>query len=93
MRSAIFRASLKVVSERPLLSLDSVVVTSVVRPEDLLASHRHTWSVLCQKQADLASPFYSLAFAQAVARAGPTVRVCVIEEAGSAPAFFPLSVS
>jgi CelD/BcsL family acetyltransferase involved in cellulose biosynthesis len=56
--------------------------------DQLSADERALWREF-SAEAPLAHPFYSFAFADAVSRSGPHVRICVFERGGSIEAFFP----
>jgi CelD/BcsL family acetyltransferase involved in cellulose biosynthesis len=57
---------------------------------DLSDTEIAAWTALCRDQAAFRFPFYSHAFAAAVARARPGVFACVMTERGSPVAFLPL---
>jgi len=61
----------------------------VVSPHGLSADERTFWRSLCSNDPTLASPFYSLLFAEAAEKAGLDVAVCVIERDDRLVGFFP----
>jgi CelD/BcsL family acetyltransferase involved in cellulose biosynthesis len=60
----------------------------VVAPHQLRVDERALWCELCSAPG-LAHPFYSLAFAECVARVHPHVRVCVLERGQTVEGFLP----
>jgi CelD/BcsL family acetyltransferase involved in cellulose biosynthesis len=60
----------------------------VVAPHELSDDERKLWRQFCNAPA-FAHPFYSLAFAECVARVRPHVRVCVLERENGIDGFFP----
>lgn len=61
----------------------------ITEPGALTAEARSTWDGLCRSQPHLASPFFSLAYTEAVAACRSGVRVCVISRGGRPVAFLP----
>lgn len=73
--------------------MTSTTLSSQVRkPEALTADERAAWAALCAAHAHLRHPFFAPAFAEAVGRAVPKARVCVISRAGAPVAFFPFQL-
>lgn len=60
-----------------------------VRPEDLTIVEVDRWNTLCESSAALRTPFLTATFVRMVGEIVPTVRVCIIENAGEPVAFFP----
>jgi CelD/BcsL family acetyltransferase involved in cellulose biosynthesis len=69
------------------------LLSSEVRlPAALTPAERAAWSDLCARHAHLRSPFFAPAFAEAVGRAVPEARICVIREGATPVAFFPFQL-
>jgi CelD/BcsL family acetyltransferase involved in cellulose biosynthesis len=65
----------------------------VVRPDDLGPSEAILWTKFQQLSIPTMSPFFSLTFAKAVARARSNAFVAVIQQHGNIGAFFPFELS
>jgi len=61
----------------------------VVRPRELSEHEIELWSAFCRRDATLAHPFYSFAFARAVDRVHPYASVTVLQHHGRVVAFLP----
>jgi CelD/BcsL family acetyltransferase involved in cellulose biosynthesis len=61
----------------------------VVEVGRLASADAALWDDICRTNPTLSNPFYSRAFAQAVADVRPHVLVCVLEREGMPVAFFP----
>jgi CelD/BcsL family acetyltransferase involved in cellulose biosynthesis len=65
---------------------------SVVRPEELGGADAELWAKFQHLSPVTLSPFLSLTFARAVARARPSARVAVVEDDGQIQAFLPFEL-
>ena len=67
----------------------TAIVGTVVVPSELSAAERAVWRSLCEVRPELASPFYSPAYAEAVGSIYPHARVAVLRSADEIVGFFP----
>jgi CelD/BcsL family acetyltransferase involved in cellulose biosynthesis len=73
--------------------MDLMWSARVVLPEKLTLEETHLWREACNRNPVLQSPFFSYAFATAVARARSQVKIGIMEYAGEIAAFLPFQFS
>ena len=69
------------------------VRVTVVRPDELGLEEARLWAKFQQLSPVMLSPFFSLAFTQAIGRLRPNARVAIVEEGGRIEAFLPFEFS
>src|SRR5262245_5038057 len=58
-------------------------------PGGITAEQRTLWREICHTNPALDHPFFSLTYAESVARVHRDVRICVLERQGAIAGFFP----
>jgi CelD/BcsL family acetyltransferase involved in cellulose biosynthesis len=65
----------------------------IVRPSELSSDDIDLWATFCGTDPSLAHPFFSFAFARAVDRVRPHVRIAVLQKRGGTIGFLPFQFS